>query len=240
MSDNLYAPPQADLGASAPPALGSGDFDLGRCFSDAWAHTWANFPLWLGVGFVAILAMTASVVTIVGILLALPVLYWGGFLFTLRMHDGGASMGNVFAGFSRYGQVLGPTLGLFLVNLVIGLPANVIVQMGTAQQPPDLTLVGAGYLLSIGLALFVTSRLTFAQFLIVDRDLPLGAALSQAWAATAPIKGKVALLVLANMLVAIVGVVALCVGILPATVVGFLMWASAYRQIFGGAPQAAA
>lgn len=240
MSDNLYAPPQADLGAGAPATLGSGDFDIGRCFSEAWARTWANFPLWLGVGIVGMLAMLASAVTVVGILLAIPVLYWGSFLFTLRMHDGGAAMGNVFAGFSRYGRVLGPTLGLFLLNVVIGLPANVIVQMGTAQQPPEFTLIGVGYLLSIGVALFVTSRLTFAQFLIVDRDLPLGEALSQAWAATAPIKGKVALLVVANVAVAIVGMIALCIGVIPASVVGFLMWASAYRQIFGGAPQAAA
>jgi hypothetical protein len=239
MSDNLYAPPQADLGAPSPP-LGAGDFDIGRCFSEAWAHTWENFPLWLGAGFVLLLAATGSVITILGIVLALPVLYWGGFVFTLRMHDGGAQLGDLFSGFSRYGRVLGPMIGFYLLNVVIGLPANVIVQIGSRETPPNYALVGAGYLASIAIAALVTSRLNFAPFLLVDRDLALGEALSEAWSRTAPLKWKIVGLMLANILVAVVGVAALCVGIFPAMVVGFLMWASAYRQIFGGAPPSAA
>jgi hypothetical protein len=240
MSDNLYAPPRADLGAHAPPVLGSGDFDLARCFSEAWAHTWENFPLWLGAGIVLSLAMTASVVTLLGIVLLVPVLSWGGFLFALRMHDGGAGIGNLFAGFSRYGQVLGPMLGIFLLNIALGIPANFVMQLGANQQPPNLGLVGAGYALSIAVALLVTSRLTFAPLLMIDRDMRLGPAISEAWARTAELKGKVALLVVVNILVAIAGLIAFCIGLIPATVVGFLMWVSAYRQIFGGAPQPAA
>jgi len=240
MSDNLYAPPQADLGAHAPPVLGTGDIDLARCFSEAWARTWENFPLWLGAGIVLLIAMTASVVTLLGIFLLVPVLYWGGFLFTLRMHDGGANVGDLFAGFSRYGRVLGPTLGLIALTALAGAPANFIAQMGARQQPPNFGLVGVGYALSLAIAAFVTSRLSFAQFLIVDRDMRLGEALSEAWARTAPLKGKVALLLVANILVAVAGMIAFCVGIIPATVIGFLLWASAYRQIFGGAPQPAA
>jgi hypothetical protein len=240
MSDNLYAPPQADLGAHAPPELGTGDFDLARCFSEAWAHTWENFPLWLGAGIVLLLAMTASVVSVLGIFLLVPILSWGGFLFTLRMHDGGASVGDLFAGFSRYGQVLGPMLGFFLLNFALGIPANIVMQLGANQQPPDLGLVSAGYALSIAIALFVTSRLSFAPFLMVDRGMRVGEALSEAWARTAQLKGKVALLVVANILVAVAGLIAFCVGVLPASVIGFLLWVSAYRQIFGGAPQPAA
>jgi hypothetical protein len=240
MSDNLYAPPQADLGAHAAPVLGTGDFDLARCFSEAWARTWENFPLWLGTGIVLLLAMTASVVTVIGIFLLVPILSWGGFLFTLRMHDGGASIGDLFAGFSRYGRVLGPMLGIFFLNLALGVPANVVIQLGANQQPLNFSLVGAGYALSIAIALFVTSRLSFVPLLMVDRDMRLGAALSEAWARTAELKGKVALLVVANILVAVAGLIAFCIGIIPATVIGFLMWVSAYRQIFGGAPQPAA
>ena len=43
-----------------------------------------------------------------------------------------------------------------------------------------------------------------------------------------------------NMVFVVSGVVALIVGVIPAMVVVYLMWTSAYRQIFGGAPQAAA
>ena len=75
MSENLYAPPQAELGSGAERATGTGDFDLGRCLSDAWTHTWRNFPLWLGAGIVFLLACLVSVLFIVPILLVIPVLY---------------------------------------------------------------------------------------------------------------------------------------------------------------------
>jgi uncharacterized membrane protein len=240
MSDNLYAPPQADLGAHAPPLLGTGDFDIARCFSEAWANTWENFPLWLGVGIVLSLASFASILTIIGILLLLPILAWGGFRFFLRMHDGGAEFGDAFAGFSRCRDVLGPMLGFWLITTLIGLPANALLQIGARSSPPNLLLMVGGYLAVLAIALFVTSRLTFAAFLIVDRDLALGEALSEAWSRTAPLKGKVALLVLAMFAVMFVGFLAFCLGMIPAAVVGYLMWTSAYRQIFGGAPQPAA
>jgi uncharacterized membrane protein len=240
MSDDLYAPPRADLGAHGPPLLGTGDFDIARCFSEAWANTWENFPLWLGAGIVFVLASVGSVITILGILLALPVLAWGGFRFFLRMHDGGARVGDLFAGFSRYGSTLGPMLGFYLLTMLIGLPANAVVQIGARSSPPNLLVVVAGYLASLAIALFVTSRLTFAAFLIVDRDMRLGEALSEAWSRTAPLAWKVALLMLAMVAVLFVGLLAFCVGVIPASVVGYMMWVSAYRQIFGGASQPAA
>jgi hypothetical protein len=146
MSDDLYAPPRADLGAHGPPLLGTGDFDIARCFSEAWANTWENFPLWLGAGIVFVLASVGSVITILGILLALPVLAWGSFRFFLRMHDGGARVGDLFAGFSRYGSTLGPMLGFYLLTMLIGLPANAVVQIGARSSPPNLLVVVAGYL----------------------------------------------------------------------------------------------
>ncbi len=75
MSDNLYTPPQADLEAPASAPGGSGDFDIGRCLSEGWAATWRNFPLWLGAGIAMTLASIASVITLIGIVLALPVLH---------------------------------------------------------------------------------------------------------------------------------------------------------------------
>jgi hypothetical protein len=240
VSDNLYTPPQADLEVPTSAPGGSGDFDIGRCLSEGWAATWRNFPLWLGAGIVMTLASIASVITLIGIVLALPVLYWGGFYFTLRMHDGGAALKDLFAGFSRFGAALLGMLAFILLTIVLGLPANVLVQAGMNASPPNFGLVALGYLVSFAIAALVTLRLLFAPFLMVDRGLRFGPALSEAWQRTRALKLKIVLLSLTVGAVTLAGVLALIVGVIPALVMGFLMWASAYRQIFGGAPQPAA
>jgi hypothetical protein len=40
-------------------------------------------------------------------------------------------------------------------------------------------------------------------------------------------------LLLANAVIGIIGLLALVVGIIPATVISYLMWTSAYRQMVG-------
>jgi hypothetical protein len=240
MSDNLYAPPQADLGGGPELAIGTGDFELGRCLSEAWARTWSNFPLWLGAGIVGLLASAASAVTIIGIPFLLPVIYWGGFVFFLRMHDGRASVGDLFAGFSQYGRALVGMLGFFLLNIAASIPGTLVSQIGTSSTPPDMTWVALGNLIALLVAFFVTSRLTFAPFLMIDRGIGLGEALSLAWSQTTPLAWKIVGLMLLMVAVLIGGVVAFIVGVIPASVMGYLMWVSAYRQIFGGGPKAAA
>jgi hypothetical protein len=238
MSDNLYAPPQAELGSGADAASGTGDIDLGRCLSDGWANTWANFPLWLVVGLVGLLATAAAVVTILGIVLAVPVLMWGGFVFFLRMHDGGAQLGDLFSGFSRYGQALAGMLGFWLVTAVIGVLGQ--VPLIAAQAAESGVGIAIGNLINLAVAFLVTPRLTFAAFLMVDRDMRLGEALSMSWERTGPVKWKIAGLMVLMVAVMLGGLIALVIGVIPASVVAYLMWSSAYRQVFGGAPRPAA
>ena len=109
------------------------------------------------------------------------------------MHDGGARMGDLFSGFSRYGQALVAMIGYFIAVFLIGLPGQILTQIG-ARPPARLWLLGLGYAISLGIAIFVTSRLNFAPFLIVDRNLGIGEALSVAWSRTAALKGPIALL----------------------------------------------
>src|SRR5262249_9167821 len=114
MSDNPYAPPQAPLSGPEVLAGGTREPDPGACAREAWRDTWANFPLWLGAGIVWLLAVLAGVVSVIGIVFVVPVLFWGGYAFFLAMHDGKARVGDLFSGFSRYGQALG-MFGYFLV-----------------------------------------------------------------------------------------------------------------------------
>jgi hypothetical protein len=259
MSENPYAPPRAVLATPQVLADGTGTIDLGRCAQEAWHDTWANFPLWLGAGIVWLLATVAGVATLLGVVLLVPVIYWGGYAFFLKMHDGGARIGDVFSGFSRYAQALLGMLGYFIVSVLIGAPAQIAVQYGS-RSPEHLWIVGIGYLLVLGVTLFITPRLNFAPFLMVDRHLGLGDALGQSWSRTAGVIGRLALLTLpfallmlltglavmvgaatlvgatSSIRVAIVsGALAFLVGVIPASVFIFLLWVSAYRQIFGGA-----
>jgi hypothetical protein len=238
VSDNLYAPPSADLGTGVEPLLGGGDFTFGRCLSEAWERTWANFPLWLGAGIVFALAMAVSGLTIIGVPLVWPVLMWGSIVLTLHLYDGGAKVSDLFSGFSQYGRALATMLGVWLVSFVVAIVGQ--IPLMAAQAADSGIGIAIGQVVNLAFTLLVSPRLSFASYLIVERDMPLGAAISTSWARTAPVMWKLAGLILLMVPIMFAGVMALIVGIIPAMMIAYLMWTSAYRQIFGGAPQAAA
>lgn len=234
MTDNPYAPPRADLGADAPAvrAGGRGDFSIGTCLSDAWAACWRNFPLWLGVGIVGSVLMALGFVTLIGIFLAVPVLGWGFALFALHMHDGRARFGDLFDGFRRYGETLGPMLVLGVLTTLIGMLGQSVQFLGTVTEEP--LVAGVGGLVNVAWAILVTPRVNLAFLYAVDRRLPALEALSTAWERTSPVKWKIGGLMLLSFPIAFLGFLALLVGIIPAMVINGLLWVSAYRQMEGG------
>ncbi len=233
MSENPYAPPGADLGREpADTAQGRGDFSLGETLSDAWANTWANFPLWLWTGIVGVLAAALATATVVGFFLLLPVLGWGAIRFALRMHDGGAELRDLFAGFSLFGTAL---VGI----LVVGVAFVLLGALGQSiQWTADLTgeswLYVIGVPVSLAASLLIGPRLGFAYFYVVDRGLGPVEALQRSWQMTSPLKWKVVALLLLNYVVLLAGLLALLIGLIPASIMTYLMWVSAYRQIEGG------
>lgn len=245
MSESPHAPPGAPVGGGTPgpPRWGEIDFDVALCLSDAWANTWSNFPLWLAVGAVGVLAGVLAAASVVGIVFVLPVLGWGATLFALRMHDGGASLGDLFAGFSRYGEALGRMLLCLVVLMLVGIAAQSVQLAGDYAEILALSVLGA--FINLAVSIFVTPRLTFAYYYIVDQGLPAMEALQRAWQVTAPVKWKVAALVLIGGLigiaVAVPGIAAILAGnapaalgllaLIPAVVMITLMWVSAYRQL---------
>jgi hypothetical protein len=231
MSEDLYSPPRAELDTATAP-VGTGDFDIGRCFSEAWAATWANFPLWLGALLVWSLAVGLATVTVIGIFLLVPVLIWGGVRFFLAMHDREAEFSDLFAGFSRYGEALVSMLVFALAMFLLQLVAQALSAIGSALDSG--VLIGVGYLAGIAFSAAVISRFEFAAFLIVDRRMPASEALGRAWSLTQPLVWKVVGLVLLSYAVILGGLLAFIVGVIPATVIAYLMRASAYRQMVGG------
>jgi hypothetical protein len=231
MSDNPYAPPSADLGwERAENVGGRGDFEIRTCLNDAWANTWANFPLWLLVGLVGLAASLLAVLSVIGVLLVLPVLAWGATYFALRMHDRRAEFGDLFAGFSRYGEALVGMVVLFVLLFLVSLIGNSVQILGAVSGSSGLE--NAGVLVSWVFALFVTSRLTFAYFLVVEGVYPVEA-VSRSWSLTQVSRWKVAGLVLLSIVIELAGLLALVVGLIPALAIVYLMWVSAYRQTVG-------
>jgi hypothetical protein len=238
----------------SPQSNERAEFDIGTCIRDALASAWDAFPLW----FVALLVMAVCVavaaVTVIGVLLVVPVLVWGWTEFLLGVQDRRASLGDLFSGFSRYGDVLGPTLGLIGLFLVLGMLGNAVSSIGQWRGHSSTLVVGG--LLNIAWTLFILPRFYFAYFYLVERRMGAVESFRASWDRTGPMAGRCTLLLLAGLAVGLVlaipagvilgvglsgrGVVAGALGfgilIPPAVVIPYLMWTSAWRQLEGGGP----
>jgi hypothetical protein len=233
LTENPFRPPGSDLGSEPGSLAGRGDFDIGRCLSDAWANTWSNFPLWLGAGLVGLVLGIAASLTVIGVFLVVPVLSWGATRFALRMHDGGAKFGDLFSGFSIYTTALVGILVCLLVLLLVGIAGQSVQLAGDFTDNSALSLIGVP--INLAVSFLVSPRLTFSYFYVVDRGLPPVEALRRAWEDTGPVMWKLAVMVLLGFVILAAGTLLLLVGILPAAAIVTLMWVSAYRQLVGRA-----
>jgi hypothetical protein len=231
MSDDRYAPPQANLTQPSADVAGTGSFDLGLAFNEAWAKTWANFGLLLGVGIVGVLLALASMVTVVGIFLLVPVFAWGAIRFLLNIIDGEAAFADLFSGFQDYGRSLLSMLLLFVLSSLISALGQSLSLIGTATGAPVLEAVGG--IVNLAWTFLVMARLNFAWFYAVDQGLGPVEALQTSWDATAGLKGGCAALIVMSLVVVMVGLLCLIVGVIPASMIAYLLPVSAYRQMVG-------
>ena len=254
MSENPYTPPAANVeGPAGGLAGGTGTFSIGQCVSDAWATTWANFPLWLGVGIVGSIAFALSGLTVIGIFLVWPVLSYGAVVFVLRMHDGNADFGDLWAGFNDYGSNLASGLGLWVLITLLGYVGQIPLLIATFAESAVGMVVGQ--LINL-IWVFVIVRFYFAFFVWVEEGAGPIEALGRSWALTSAVKWKVIGLILvmgAIFMVALVplfvllipaaagespglmavGMLAFVVMMFPATMIGYMLYVSAYRQVAG-------
>ncbi len=231
MSDDRYAPPQANLTHTSDAVPGTGSFDLGLAFNEAWSATWANFGLLLLVSVVATLLMVASAVTIVGIFLLVPVLAWGLIRYMLHTIAGRPEFSDLFSGFQDYGRTLLAMLILFTLSSLISGLGQLLSLIGTAAGVAWLEAVGT--VVNLAWAFLVMARLNFAWFYAVDQGLGPVEALQASWDATAELKGNCAALIVMSLVVILIGVLCLIIGVIPASMIAYLMPASAYRQMAG-------
>ncbi len=231
MSDDRYTPPQANLTDVSAGVAGTGSFDLGLAFNEAWAATWANFGLLLGVSLVGGLLVLASTLTGVGIFLLVPVFAWGGIRFMLNVVDGRAEFADLFTGFQDYGRSLLSMLLLFVLSSLISAIGQALSLIGSLSQAPVLEAVGT--IVNLLWTLLVMARLNFAWFYAVDQGLGPVEALQASWDATSELKGNCAALIVMSLVVIVIGLLCLIVGVIPASMIAYLLPVSAYRQMVG-------
>ncbi len=237
MPENPYEPPGSAIIDERAQALeGTGTFQIGQCLSDAWDDTWANFPLWLGVLLLGTVLIVASVITVLGLVFILPILVWGFARFYLNMTDGRASFGDLFAGFSNYGQVLVGMIVLLLCLYGLTLVGQAVQLVGQFSDSAELMLIGG--VVNLVWVMAVMVRFYFAIFFVVDRNLGPIESLQLSWEVTRGQTLKLVGLLLATIVVAFLGLLVFLVGIIPASVIGYLAWTSAYRQLVGRPAQA--
>jgi hypothetical protein len=230
---NPYQPPDFSGGEDA--GTNAGDFSIGRALDEAWEATKRYFPLWLGVGIVGAVIAGVAAITIIGYFLVLPVLAFGGIKFLLNMLDGKAEFNDLFSGFSNYGSVLGRMLLTVLIIMAVALVSESVLLWGTSTQSTGLTLIGA--LIYMAAFALVIVPLSFSYFFVVDQNMGAVEALSASWRISRGKVGKLIALTLLAGLISALGLLALIVGVLFTGTVSYAMFASAYRQLTGPAPE---
>jgi uncharacterized membrane protein len=222
----------------------SGAIDAGGCISNAWALVTAKFWLYIGVAFVTILLI--GCIPFVGSVLFGPVL--GGFYYlVLRdMRGEPVDFGMMFKGFEKFLPLMlaglvqvAPSLVATVLQYSIDL-ANIAAGSRDTNfyQPGDTLFAGiSAMVLVIVIVLSLIGivwsvALSFAVPLIVEHNLGVVDALLTSAKAALSNAGGLILLIMLEILIAILGVIALCVGIFVAIPVIYAANVVAYRQIF--------
>ena len=211
-----------------------GELDLGLAISEGWAACWRNFGPWLGIMFVGGLIAVVSMFTIVGWIVIWPVLGWGVVVFCLKAHSGDAEFADLFAGFSQFGRALGTMLGIGFLLFLAQLPGQALIFAAPFfGDEAGVAVSLIGQLLNMVWSFAIVVRLNFAPFYAVDQDLGAIEAFKASWEGTREVKFMIILFNLVVTMIVFAGLLALLVGVIPASFVAYGAWASAYRQISG-------
>jgi uncharacterized membrane protein len=243
---NPFETPMAETAAVG----GGGDFDLSLAFRQGWDAMSRNLGVWIVMmvvaGFCGLLSVVACLLPA---LLVIPVISWGTTRFTLDALDGQAELGTVFSGFNRVSEVWAPMFTaalLFLLAMLPGIGVSMLFQFAPLLLPDQedlgvqMIVLGStviGSLFNRVWDVVVLSRLAPAMYLVVDKQLPALDAFNESWRLTSTCWGKSMVFTLAAMFVPFIGLLACCVGIIPASVLVAAAQASMYRQLVG--PKAA-
>jgi|SRR5215204_1481021 len=221
----------------------------GDCIGNAWTLVTRRFWLYIGIGLVTVVMV--SCIPIVNFFLLGPII--GGFYYlVLRdMRDEPVEFGMLFKGFEKF-------VPLMVVGIIQSIPSIVVtifqytidfarLAAGGAAGDSDVNFLQSGsdvafagfslLIIVVAVVAFFFSiawhlAFAFAIPLVVDQDADIGTALlTSAKAAMSNVGGLIVLIILEG-LVMILGVIAICLGVLVAIPVIYAANAFAYTQVF--------
>jgi hypothetical protein len=214
--------------------------DIGHCVSRGWQLVMDNFWLTVGTSFLVMLAMQASgMIPFLGLCIGLVVngpLMGGLYAFFLKLIRGEpATVGDGFAGFSKsFGSLLAVFILMCLLVYVGFIPAG-IYGVATGQfdrQTPDAVMFALAFA-GLLVAAYFGIALIFALPLAIDLELgPIAALQVSRRVMTRRWFSFFGLAVVCGLIM-IVGLFALCLGLLVAVPVAYAAMMYAYEDVFG-------
>ncbi|MCC6350362.1 MAG: hypothetical protein IT347_12315 [Candidatus Eisenbacteria bacterium] len=243
--DSTQETPPAPVHATHAP------LDPIRAMTDGWNTFKAN--LWTCIGVTLVLMAIFVVgqlipfVNVLFLLLVAPAVAAGGAGYFLRGSRGErASFESAFEGFQRWASATGALVIVSLVSMLIllpvllamfgaaGLAAIVERQPGASPnfQPAGFGLLWLAMLVIYPLMLWWSLRSAMTIFVLMEPERP-GAieSIRRSFALTAGRFWRIVGFTLLTVPVMLIGVLALCVGVIPAATVTYYGWAHLYRQL---------
>jgi uncharacterized membrane protein len=227
----------------APAQLGGGSYTLGEILNAGWAGFTNKIGIGLGVVLIFLvihlIGSNVPFLNLLYLILAQFPLQAGLALVGIKLGDAGLGrdsvieVGDLFAGFSRYGSTMGAG---WLLAAILLVPAGIVVGLlgliGNAIGGDTAAVAMAiGIILLLVPVIYVGLRLFFIFYLIMDQQMGAIESIQQSWAIT---HGHVLnLFVLALVMggAMIAGTLLLIVGVFPAMVFAMATYGAAYRKI---------
>jgi len=224
----------------------SGAIDAGGCVSNGWALVTGKFGLYIGVGFVTLLLI--GCIPFVGSLLFGPVLAGFYYIVLRDMRGEPVDFGMMFKGFEKFVPLMvtgliqaAPSVVATVLQYTVDLrrivgsggAPDVNFYQSTGDVLAGVSVVIVIFIIVLSLIGIVWSvALQFAIPLILEHDLGVVDALLMSAKAAFSNAGGLILLIILQILIAILGVIALCLGIFVAIPVIYAANVFAYRQVF--------
>lgn len=235
----------------APAAPSGSPLDPLGALGGGWrafvANPWITLGVLLVLMAVLVVGQLIPYLNVLFSFLVAPALYAGGAWFFLRGVRGeNPPFECAFEGFQRWASVTGAGLVVMAVPLLVAVPLAVSLAGGVGlaallgarpDHLPDLSaaalvpfflmLAAAGPLL-----LWWTARTTLVFFVLMEPDRPAAMeALRRSFALTKGSVWRMIGLFLLMIPVALLGLLAFCVGVVPAAAVQYYAFAHAYEQL---------
>lgn len=246
-----YQPPQFQA-APAWSDVTPGVIRVGEGISRGFSVLHANLGVFilialcfLGIAFGVAIAgqipCLGAIISLANALLLQPALTCGFYRACLKQHDGvQAEVGDLFAEFSQWVDILLLALATLGISLLVMLPGLIVFGIGfipiivaaVQNRPvpsPNIPILVAGGVLLVICSVAVSMALMFSYPALVDRRKGVGDAIQTSWRlmSSNPL-GAFGAMILGG-LIAMGGVLACCVGLLYAVPAIQCMFAAIYR-----------